>query len=403
MKFAHLADCHIGGWRDPKMRDLNINSFVEAIRRSVDKNVDFILISGDLFNTSLPSIDKLKVVTEKLKELKDRTIAVYIIPGSHDFSPSGRTMLDVLEKADLLVKVVKGTAVDGKLKLKFTVDAKTGAKITGMLGKAGMLEKTYYESLDKESLEKEDGFKIFMFHTALTEFKPRDMQKMDSSPLSLLPKNFDYYAGGHVHYVFQKEEPGFGTIVYPGPLFPNNFSEIEKLGCGGFYFYNDGKLEYEKIELVKHFPVVVECNHKSASQVHMEIMKEIKDKTFENTLVTIKLSGTLESGKPSELDFREIFSTLNANGAYFVMKNTNALSMKELDSVKIDSASTEDIEHSLIKEHINKIDMPLETEEQKVVTDLMNVMGMEKDEGEKNADFEKRLKEDVSKLLDLKL
>ena len=34
-----------------------------------------------------------------------------------------------------------------------------------------------------------------MFHTALTEFKPEELDSMESQPLSLLPKNFDYYAG----------------------------------------------------------------------------------------------------------------------------------------------------------------------------------------------------------------
>lgn len=97
-----------------------------------------------------------------------------------------------------------------------------------------MLEKSHYKSLLKKELEQEKGFKIFMFHTALTEFKPEELESMESQPLELLPKNFDYYAGGHVHYVFNKKEPGYGVIVYPGPLFPNSFSEFEKLENGGF-------------------------------------------------------------------------------------------------------------------------------------------------------------------------
>lgn len=66
MKFAHLADCHIGNWRDPKMADLSTKAFTKAIDTCIHEKVDFVLISGDLFNTSLPSIDRLKEVTKNL-------------------------------------------------------------------------------------------------------------------------------------------------------------------------------------------------------------------------------------------------------------------------------------------------------------------------------------------------
>ena len=99
MKFAHMADCHLGGWRHPKMRELSFKYFEEAISRSIKKNVDFILISGDLFNTSLPGVDILKATVKKLKELRNNGIPVYIIAGSHDYSVSGKTFLEVLEKA----------------------------------------------------------------------------------------------------------------------------------------------------------------------------------------------------------------------------------------------------------------------------------------------------------------
>ena len=174
MLFAHLADCHIGSWRDPKLRDVSTKAFEKAVDLCIDKKVDFIVISGDLFNTSLPSIDLLKQATKKLKELKDKNIPVYMIAGSHDFSPSGKTMLDVLEHAGLIKNVAKGEVIDEKLKLNFIVDKKTKAKITGLLGKKGSLEKEYYENLIKEDLEKEQGYKIFIFHSALTELKPEE-------------------------------------------------------------------------------------------------------------------------------------------------------------------------------------------------------------------------------------
>ena len=66
MKFAHLADCHIGSWREPKLAEISSKVFEKTIDDIKEKKVDFVLISGDLFNTSLPSIDKLKEVVLKL-------------------------------------------------------------------------------------------------------------------------------------------------------------------------------------------------------------------------------------------------------------------------------------------------------------------------------------------------
>lgn len=396
MKFAHLADCHIGSWRDPKLREVSILAFNEAVNICIERNVDFILVSGDLFNTSLPSIDKLKQVVVKLKQLSNKGIGVYIVPGSHDFSPSGKTMLDVLEEAGLLVNVVKGSVEDNKLKLDFTVDNKTGAKIAGMLGKKGMLEKSYYEALLKDNLENEDGFKIFMFHTALTEFKPSELKDMDSSPLSLLPKNFDYYAGGHVHYVFEKNEDKYGLIGYPGPLFPNNFKELEELGGGGFYIYEDGRLSFEPVQVVNHFGIKIDCDNKTAQQVEAELLSHIESKEFNNTIITIRLNGRLLD-KPHDIDFKKIFDLLYDKSAFFVMKNTSALVTNEFEEIKVESSSVEEIESKLIKEHLGQFNVDFDEEE--VTKQLINVLNKEKEEGERNFDFESRLKEELFRVL----
>jgi DNA repair exonuclease SbcCD nuclease subunit len=403
MKFAHIADCHIGSWRDPKLRDVSVMAFNKAIDKCVEEAVDFILISGDLFNTSLPRIDNLKEVVMTFRKLKDKNIPVYIIPGSHDFSPSGKTMLDVLEEAGLFVNVVKGEEVDGKLKLKFTVDEKTGAKITGMLGKRYSMEKKYYENLILDNLEQEKGYKIFMFHSGIDELKPEDMRNIITQPLSLLPKNFDYYAGGHVHIVEEKKIDGYGTIAYPGPLFPNSFSELEKLERGGFYIVEDNVPKFHPVQVYNLFKINKKCNGKTPEQVYDDLNKEIKDKEFNNTIVLIRLSGTLISGKPTDIDFKGIFSLLYDKSAYFVMKNTNALTTKEFEEIKIDTKSVEDAESSIIKEHLGQIklnNMNLEKEEF-LIKELIKTLATEKQEGETVSDFERRVKEEVSKVMDV--
>lgn len=403
MKFAHLADCHIGGWRDPKMTDISLIAFNKAIDHSIDAGVDFFLISGDLFNTSLPGIDKIKGVVRGLRKLKVHQIPVYAIAGSHDFSPSGKTMLDVLEHADLLINVCKGTIVNDALQLQFTTDPKTGAKITGMVGKKGMLDRQYYATLDYDALEREEGFKIFLFHTAITELKPSDLAQMESAPISFLPKGFNYYAGGHVHIINHSTVGGYQNVVYPGPLFPNSFSEIEKLRCGGFYLYDNGKAIYQPVIVYPAVSFFVDCNYKSASETQSIILDCISQKNVEGAIVTIRVSGQLTAGKVSDIAWNKIFEFLYEKNAYVVMKNTNQIITQEYARVAISSASTEDAEQRLIKEHLGQIALGITAErEEAFIKALLHTLNTEKSDGERVIDFEERMIAETQKTIEQK-
>ena len=403
MKFAHMADCHIGSWRDPKLKDTSTQAFCKALDKCINEQVDFIIIAGDLFNTSFPRLDNLKTVASRLRQLKELDISVYIVPGSHDYSASGRTILDVLEEAGLFINVFKGAIEDGKLKLKFTLDKKTNTKITGMLGKRGTLERNYYEKLMTDHLENEQGYKIFVFHSGIDELKSKEMENIISQPLSLLPKGFDYYAGGHVHIVGDKKVEEYGLIVYPGPLFPNSFSELEKLGRGGFYIVEDGRPRWEPIQIHNTFRIHIDCNKKTPQEIMDIIYSQIKGKEFYNTIVLIRLFGALESGKPSDIDFKEIFHALYEKSAYFVMKSSHALASKEFEEIKTDMKNVDDVESFLVKEHLGQIkieNLTLEKEE-KLIKNLMEALSLEKQEGETVLDFEKRVKGEAGKILEM--
>ena len=106
-KFAHLADCHLGGWRQEELQTINFQSFQKVVQIILEQNLDFVLISGDLFDSAYPSIEILKESFAEFKKLHDAKIPVYLIAGSHDFSSSGKTFLDVLEKAGFCKNVFK--------------------------------------------------------------------------------------------------------------------------------------------------------------------------------------------------------------------------------------------------------------------------------------------------------
>ena len=408
MKYTHLADSHLGSWRDPKMRELSTKAFLTAIDDCIEKQVDFILFAGDLFNTSLPALDILKTITKKLKQLQQVNIPFYAIPGSHDFSPSGKTMLDVLENAGLLINVCKGT-IDPETKqlnLNFTIDKKTNIKITGMLGKRGMLDKTYYENLNLEPLEKEHGYKIFLFHTTLSELKPKHLEKIDSQPLSFLPKNFNYYAGGHVHHPTYITQPNYGPFIYPGALFPNNFAELEKYSHGCYYLIevkdNNQIINQIPIKIINHTAINLDCSHKTPELIAFDILNPLNDKDLTNTLITIRLTGILDTGKVSDIDFKKIFQQLYQQKAYFIMKNTSQLQSEEFEEIKIETSSPEQIEEEIIKEHLQQIKLFDKETELHLTKNILQTLNTEKKEGETVKDFQQRIKDELNNLLNLK-
>ena len=405
MKYAHLADLHLGSWKEAKMRDLSTKAFLTAIDQCIEKKVDFILFAGDIFNTSLPSLDTLKIVTKKMKELKDKDIPLYVIAGSHDFSPSGKTMVDVLENAGLLKNVCHGKVhPDTKeLHLSFSIDPKTGAKITGILGRKGQLDKSYYQNLHLQNLEQEPGYKIFMFHTTLSEMKPKHMEKIESQPASFLPKKFNYYAGGHIHHPTKIELEGYGTLTYPGALFPNNFAEVEKYSHGGYYLItvenNQQIVEQIPLKVIEHLAFSLNCSNKSPEVITFEILNNFANQNVSNTLITLRLSGALSSGKSSDINYKNIFNQLYAQGAYLIMKNTTHLLSPEFDEVTIAASLPENVEEEVIKEHLQQQSFFEKEAELQITKTFLQALNTAKKEGETITDFQERVIEEIERIL----
>ncbi len=388
MKFAHFADCHVGGWREEELKELGLKSLEKSIEICINENVAFVLICGDLFNTSLPQIEYIKKAAEVFRLLKDKDIDIYVIPGSHDYSPSGKTMLDVLEKAGLVTNVMK---LNGN-RLEFTED-KTGVKITGMYGRRVGLDKLDYASLDKSNLEKEKGFKIFMFHTILEEFKPNEFMNVKGESYTNMPKNFDYYAGGHVHYLFDIKKEGYGVIVYPGPLFPNNFKELEELKHGCICIVDD-KLDIRRIpiKLKDVESIFIDVTDMSSEVAQNYIEKELRKRNLKDKIVTLRIEGELISGKISDIDINNIGKDL---GAYIILKNISKLKSREFKEIEVKGNTAEEIENSVLKE--SKSEFEIENEEE-LSKRLSMILAVEKGEGETNNDFENRI---ISNLLEV--
>jgi hypothetical protein len=383
MKFAHIADCHLGGWREQKLQDLNLKAFENAIEICINSKLDFVLITGDLFDTALPSVDILKKAAEKLRELKESGIKCYVIAGSHDYSASGKTFLDVLEKAGLCENVEKN--VDEDMGITETKDC----MIAGISGKKQELEKDLIKRIKVPQLKK-DRLKILCLHTTLEENKTNEF--IEGIKISELPKGFDYYALGHIHKPYKNDNP---MIVYPGPLFPNNFAEIEELENGGFFIvsYDKGKLsaEREEIRLKDILSLEFSAEGKNPFTLNNEILSRLKKESLDDKILLLKIAGTLKDGKTSEVDFNSI--KIASEKSFITLKNISKLKSPESKiEIEIKSENVDEIE-KLAMEKLN-------SDFKKTALELLKAMDIEKMEGETQTTFEKRLLESVSRLME---
>lgn len=410
MKFAHMADCHLGAWADSELTEIGLDSFTKAVDICIKEGVDFVIISGDLFDTGRPSINVLNIAAKKLKELKDNNISVYVVSGSHDYSVTGKTMLNVLESAGIMTRMDRQAEDETEgLRLKFTIDEKTGVKLVGMPGRKGTLEEKYYEDLDRKNLEKEDGFKIFVFHSAIKEFRPTIFEQMKAIPLSLFPKGFDYYAGGHVHKEDVFEDKNYGKIVYPGGTFPNNYRELEKFKHGGFFIaeVDSGNIKVERRD-IKSCDVITltfDAQNKTPEKVEEELREAITDLDVEDKIVLIRVEGVLISGRVTEIGLRDIIKTLKENNARITRVNTNKLSTKEYEEISIEQTSTkEELEDKLIREQVGQHELGKLSVDKRIelTKSLLQFLSEEKNEGERNADYNARIFDGATKILGIK-
>ena len=383
MKFAHLADVHLGGWKQQPLQDLNFQSFQIAVRKCISEKVNFVLIAGDLFDSAYPPIEILKETFSEFRKLNDAKIPVFLIAGSHDYSVSGKTFLDVLEKAGFCKNVAKSDVVKNRILLNPTVHE--GFAIYGYPGKKSGLE---IPDLRKIKLNDAPGmFKILMLHTTID--KAKGSLPIDAIETERLPQA-DYYALGHLHIDMQYE-----NFIYPGPIFPNNFQELEDLECGSFYIVDtEAEKALRKISLKIKEVEVVTMHIKNALVATAEIIEELKQRDLEDKILLLRVVGELENSKNSDIKFQEIKEFVEGKGAYFMLKNTHGLKTKEIE-LDFEINDSENVEAETIESYSKE--NPSEFNNQ--IGELMNSLSIEKQEGETTESFVNRLMEESKKIL----
>jgi len=225
MLFSHISDMHLGLQQyglEEREQDI-YDSFSQAIDISIKDHVDFVIFAGDIFHTPNPSGTAILQMANALKRLKENSIESFFILGEHDISRMRATPVPYVYHNLQFSKYVG----DGKPVYHKDVMIVGFDKI-----RKNELEQFEEKFRELDSLVKQhNGHKILVLHQGVTEIN-QFAGELNSSDL---PKNFTYYAMGHLHdkSVKQFEQLG-GPLAYPGSTEMTSSEGIKETEKGFF-------------------------------------------------------------------------------------------------------------------------------------------------------------------------
>ncbi|MBI3841586.1 MAG: exonuclease SbcCD subunit D, partial [Thaumarchaeota archaeon] len=209
MIFSHISDTHLGFvqyYSEEREQDV-YHSFDQAVDTSISDHVDFVILAGDIFHVPNPSGKAILVLANALKRLKQNNIESFFILGEHDISRIRATPVPwVYHNLEFSKYIGSGKPFQYKDVLLVGYDKRRKNEIHSFeedFAKADSLAK------------KHSGHKILVLHQGITEIN-KFAGELNSADL---PKNFTYYAMGHLH---ERELKRFnhlgGPIAYPGSI-----------------------------------------------------------------------------------------------------------------------------------------------------------------------------------------
>ncbi len=417
MRFAHFSDIHLGFQKSRPLQSVEQDVFERALDDCIRRSVDFILVCGDTFHANIPEMRVQKLAFAALRRVHEAGIPVYAIYGSHDFSPSATSVIDLLAETGYITNVQRlANNDDGTMSLGFVTDEKTGAKLAGISGLGASKDITYYEKLDRDALEAEPGFRIFMFHGAISEMRTAGdaAQTVDAAmPLSYLPRNFDYYAGGHMHQYQLNTFENYPHVVYPGTLFAGFHSDLAENAGGakrGYVlveFDSTGVTDVRQVEVknCEYDMIRINATHKTSHAVNEEIHEKLAGMEPDGKVVLLNVSGKMSEGKTTDIDFAAISDGLHKKGTVEVKISRRQLSSAEYEITESQGDTAEEIAVNTFVENIGQVESGFPqitgTRGAKLAKRLLDILSKPALENEPLNAYQKRIADEVAAELGL--
>jgi DNA repair protein SbcD/Mre11 len=328
VRFVHAADLHLdtpfkglSKWNSDlskKLKDATFKSFRKIIDLCLNRNVDFLIISGDIFDSENKSLAaQLRFVSE-LKSLSDKGIPVYFVCGNHD---PLKSWLDVIGLPENVYRFDSSGIQCHTFK-------KEGTAIADIHG-ISFGEKAIIKNLaaDFKLASFPAPISIAVLHGTIGPPGPHE----NYAPFSredVVKSGFDYWALGHIHKkrIVSASNP---AILYPGNSQGRDFGESGEKGC---YLVeiskgHDPVVEFVPSQIIRFENLDIDMSAVSKIEnLHGKINAELENtenyKEDINYILRINLSGRTSLHKfindKAETDtLTELFNEGQLNQHYF--------------------------------------------------------------------------------------
>ena len=239
MKILHLSDLHLGK-RVNEMSMIEDQKYIldQIITLIKEESVGIVLLCGDIYDKSIPTIEAIHLLDEFLDRLSKMAIKVLMISGNHDsidrlsFGKSLFTRSNLYIASQFENEIEKITVKENGITVNFyMLPFVKSAYISHIF----QLQTDSYEECFRYLIEHtkidEEETNILLSHQFVTANK-KNPELSDSETSSLggidnidfhIFDPFDYVALGHIH---KPQAMGREMVRYAGSILKYSFSEI---------------------------------------------------------------------------------------------------------------------------------------------------------------------------------
>lgn len=227
-RFIHCGDLHLGApftaipplgkYCDEFILKSTYKAFTQICDLAIEEKVDFMLISGDIYNEADHNLEAQVRFVREIERLCENKIQVYIVHGNHD----------PINSWTAKVKLPAGVHVfSSKMPERIPVYLR-GQEVCTIYGMSHS-EKDIRENLVKKfATNANDVYSIGLLHASVGS-QEEHANYAPTSLENLLDVGMDYWALGHIHKrEILHEEP---YIVYAGNIQGLKSNETGEKGC----------------------------------------------------------------------------------------------------------------------------------------------------------------------------